>query len=473
MKKKILSFVVVLMTVFSFTPVFAAGFSFSASTSSTTPGKSFSATVRLNGEGRFDLRAEGGTISGSSSVWIDKSYTFTVTPSAGASSVRVFAVATDAVDVNAEDVVGTQTVVVSVKENTNTGGNNNSGNNSGNNNGGSRPPSSGKTPEQIAKEREEAQKAAQEAAQKTSLVNGIKITSNSLKMYGEVLNTLTPEVDKWDYAYTLPKRVDKVFLDVSASDPSTTLTFDKELDFKELGANEHVFEIRASLGDVQQTIKYTIRKDVSEPATLSFKEANVSLFEDEVLDKFMTESAGFTRMVYQDATGREVSYFARGSLKLQAIVNESKKASWVMLDENNMPMREVVVLFDGASRPFVIYNAPEAIANRTVQGESYRDDVFVVQDVLNKIDDSLTWTNTYKSWKLENGSVIYGVDDTGKEGNFFFDKDGNIGFAIVSYDEAQPVNYKVWSYVATATSVVLAASFGSYIFINSRIRRKG
>lgn len=338
------------------------------------------------------------------------------------------------------------------------------------------PTAPSKTPEQIAKEKEEAEKAAKEAekakAQKTPLVSEIKLFSNSVKLYNEMINEVKPEFDKWDYSYNLPKRIDKVFINVKAVDPNTVLTFDETFDFNDIEGNDYTFEVRAKLGDIEQVIKYKITKDTSVPATVNFNGADYTILEDELLDKHMVDSSGFKRLTFKDADDKEIPYYEMGSLKLQPVLDGNNKASWVLLDEAFKVVREVVITFDKSNRPFIIFNAPEEIASKTVQGKSYSDEAIEIQEILNSIDENITWNNAIKSWKLDSGSILYGMDDTGKEGNFYLDSEGNIGFAIVTYDEKEAIDYKMWAYISTGVAAVLAASLVSYIIVNNKQKKR-
>lgn len=338
------------------------------------------------------------------------------------------------------------------------------------------PTAPSKTPEQIAKEKEEAEKAAKEAekakAQKTPLVSEIKLFSNSVKLYNEMINEVKPEFDKWDYSYNLPKRIDKVFINVKAVDPNTVLTFDETFDFNDIEGNDYTFEVRAKLGDIEQVIKYKIIKDTSVPATVNFNGSDYTILEDELLDKHMVDSSGFKRLTFKDADDKEIAYYEMGSLKLQPVLDGNNKASWVLLDEAFKVVREVVITFDKSNRPFIIFNAPEEIASKTVQGKSYSDEAIEIQEILNSIDENITWNNAIKSWKLDSGSILYGMDDTGKEGNFYLDSEGNIGFAIVTYDEKEAIDYKMWAYISTGVAAVLAASLVSYIIVNNKQKKR-
>src|SRR5690625_4359244 len=79
-----------------------------------------------------------------------------------------------------------------------------------------------KTPEEL--EREEL-----ERRMKTPLIKEIKILSNSERLKGEVLNTIEPELEKFEYSITLPWNIDQVALDISTIKEDVKLDYEKEV----------------------------------------------------------------------------------------------------------------------------------------------------------------------------------------------------------------------------------------------------
>ena len=217
--KKILNMaVLVAVLVFSTVIINATSFSVSANKSTVAPGGTFQVNINVAGEGRFDIQVTNGSAS-ISSFWYPESKSVTITAGqSGTVSVKV--IATSVSDTSAQAVTGSQTVSVGIVAPTTP----------------AKPtPPPAKTPEQIAKEREEAAAAAEKLEKErleaelikrknTPLINTIDVISRSDKRMDSSLIILSTEFEKFDYEFTLPKKVNTFDLEILSDQADVTVT---------------------------------------------------------------------------------------------------------------------------------------------------------------------------------------------------------------------------------------------------------
>lgn len=345
---------------------------------------------------------------------------------------------------------------------------------SGGNTGTTKPPvtSPDKTPEQIAKEKEEAERLEREKLQKTPLLKKLTLISQSSKMYAETLALVEPEFDTFEYSFTLPKRIDNVLLNIEPVDDSVIVSYDSEMNYIENNITEYTFEILAKKGDIEQLFKYKVSLDTSEPVKISYDNLEYSVIDDEIFDKFLLENLNVSKDIF-DSNGSSIPFYTLGSLKFQAIVNDEQKVLWALLDDQFNVSSLGTLVESKTGGVLFIKNAPETESLKTLRGVQYSNSTVILNQDLLKLDSSLTWVNDIKSWVLSDGTqIVFGIDSNGNEGTFLIDDQGLATYAVVLFDETTHNIYKPWAYISTTAAVAVLGLFLSYLFIQNRRKKQ-
>lgn len=465
--KKIFSLgLIATLFIVSFLPIHAEGSSASAAKSSLAVGETTSITVR-NADSQAILQAtvtSSGSVSASVSiVVVDGSETFTVTAnSAGSGSITISGYGED---LEGNRITINQTLAFNVTE-PSTGGGGSSGGNTGGS--GSTSPTVDNTEEDKRNNQKTEAELAQEELerrQRTPLFTNIMLTSTSDKRNGEVVHEITTLEDTFEYEYTLPKNITSLSLDMTPLAEDVVLTYDREISFLDEEFSKDV-TITAVQDDVSQT--FTLKLTRPQLVTTSYQIDSVeySVWDDEALDEWMM-GLGFERQTYQDTNGSDSLVYVKDSTRLQLLVNDENQATWILLDENNAMIREVVLLIDAESKIWFVSEAPESYHSLTHKKAGYEDQTIVLNNTMTSLNSSFTFKSTIKGWATDEGVITYATDTSNHEEFIFVGEDNVVKSAYVSFD-AVDAKYQIWAYTATGLAALIAASFVAYWYINRK-----
>lgn len=335
-----------------------------------------------------------------------------------------------------------------------------------------------KTPEQIAKDNAEAEAAAkakeeaeelaaEELAKKTPLITSIDVISLSSKKNNESLIVIGTELDTWAYEYSLPKRIDKFRLSVVGIDEDVVLTFDEEHEFAENDSVSKEILVKATKGEIAQELVIKISKDESIPIEIEVDGVLSTVFEDEELDEYMLAS-GFTRNTYKGSNDQDISFFSFDKVNIQLLMNVNNEVQWYLLEEGNVVGEPLSLQFDSDNKPFFILTAPEEISSLKLSGNKYSDANGGVQERLQNIDDSIKWSNDYKSWVLLDFEIVFGMRGDAVRDTFKYVKDTSVILAFVSFDAESSSTIKTVAIVSTVGLLSLSGYVIFNVIMNSR-----
>ena len=318
-----------------------------------------------------------------------------------------------------------------------------------------------KTPEQKQKAKEAAEAAELEREalelalrQATPLIDSIEIISESDKFNKEVLHKFVTEKDLFEYEYVLPKRVDKVSLNAVKAVDSASFNVEEVYEIGE-GESSKVIELNLVDGEVEQTIKITLKKDDTPDVITEFNGKPLRVYQDELLDPFMIEK-GFKVASFEVDEVKSM-YYELGSIKLQLLVNDEKVASWHTLNEGNVIQEEIVMLQGPDEQVFFVKEANEELSDKRLYSKKYTEKTSAQLDLLAVIDPELSILSAYKSWDNEEDEIVFGYDKSAEEGLYFIDKEVNSKFAVVAFDQKAST---VTQTIAIASSVGLVTVSG-------------
>lgn len=480
-----LSLVFLMMSVL---PVFAlSGSARVSGPGSVNVGQSITVSVTVNADvdASFDLVVSASGAASGFAKWAPGSrgenYSFTFpTHDVGTATISVSGEGADWVNFNTFYVSGGTTVDV-IDPNVNTGGpdkekpgsenNGNQNTNNSSNGGNLTIPDEDKTPEQLAEEKAAQEAKAKEDAQKNPLISSFNIISNNEKKFGETLSDIPTAVDTWEYEYKLPKRIDSVLLDVKSVSETTTLTFDKEQKFAE-GEKTKEVVIRAVDGEITQEYKLKLTLDDSEPVKVNVGDKTATLYDDEALDKLMTEY-GFTREVI-DQNGTASFAYQKDAMKLQLLTDEKQNAQWLALDKTNAAKTVVYPVLQDEGKMYILTAPNPEMAKQTYGGVAVTPTDLDFKK-FEGVDSSLKFEKQVSVWNLEgeSGMIVNGMQTTDSEPRLYhIDNTQKLTPAFVAFDVASSKTTKVWAITATVVAVALAAGFGAYLYVNRAPKKR-
>lgn len=247
--KVILSSIAFLMTISLLQlPVYAAGFSVSKSASSVAPGGTFTVSVSVSGEGKFNFSASNGTVS-SSSQWIAGSGSVSV--KAGSSGTVTVSVTASDVSANDGETVISGTHSVSVAINAPASGGNTT--NSNNSNSGSTTNNTDTTTQQTEEKKEETKKS------NVNTLASLTVSAGELSPAFDGNNT--------NYEVNVDAKVTSITIDAKATDAKASVS----------GTGEHALQVGANTLQVVckaengSTKTYTITVNVDETPQVYLK----------------------------------------------------------------------------------------------------------------------------------------------------------------------------------------------------------
>ncbi|CAM4163632.1 hypothetical protein [Erysipelothrix aquatica] len=343
--------------------------------------------------------------------------------------------------------------------------------NGSSNSGSSSTPDKNKNPEQLAEEKAAEEAKAKEDAQKNPLISSFNIISNNEKKFGETLSDIPTAVDTWEYEYKLPKRIDSVLLDVKSVSETTTLTFDKEQKFAE-GEKTKDIVIRAVDGEITQEYKLKLTRDDSEPVKVNVGDKTATLYDDEALDKLMTEY-GFTKEAI-DQNGTASFAYQKDAMKLQLLTDEKQNAQWLALDKTNAAKTVVYPVLQDEGKMYLLTAPNPEMAKQTYGGVAVTPKDLDFKK-FEGVDSSLKFDKQVSVWNLEgeSGMIVNGMQTTDSEPRLYhLDNTQKLTPAFVAFDVTSSKTTKVWAITATVVAVALAAGFGAYLYVNRAPKKR-
>lgn len=401
-------------------PVYAAGFSVSKSASSVAPGGTFTVSVSVSGEGRFNFSASNGTVS-SSSQWIAGSGSVSV--KAGSSGTVTVSVTASDVSANDGETVISGTHSVSVAINAPASGGNTT--NSNNSNSGSTTNNTDTTTQQTEEKKEETKKS----------------NVNTLASLTVSAGELSPAFDRnnTNYEVNVDAKVTSITIDAKATDAKASV----------LGTGEHALQVGANTLQVVckaengSTKTYTITVNVDETPQVYLK-----------LNK---QKLGVVR---------NVKYLG---------IPESFEATTIKIEENevtayhsnNMNKTILYLVNEKGEKNFYLYDEKEGVTSIfipvTVLGRNVyiidvkKDDVKVDHTKFNKIQID---NNTFDGWTFTNDknySLIMVMNQKGEKVIYQYEATENTLQLYHQVKQEQPKQQKhIMTYVFAATTVVFA-----------------
>ena len=422
--KVILSSIAFLMTISLLQlPVYAAGFSVSKSASSVAPGGTFTVSVSVSGEGRFNFSASNGTVS-SSSQWIAGSGSVSV--KAGSSGTVTVSVTASDVSANDGETVISGTHSVSVAINAPTSGGNTT--NSNNSNSGSTTNNTDTTTQQTEEKKEETKKS------NVNTLASLTVSAGELSPAFDGNNT--------NYEVNVDAKVTSITIDAKATDAKASVS----------GTGEHALQVGANTLQVVckaengSTKTYTITVNVDETPQVYLKLNKQKLgVVRNVKDLGIPESFEATTIKIEE---NEVTAYHSNNMNktILYLVNEKGEKNFYLYDEK-----------EGVTSIFI----PVTVLGRNVYIiDVKKDDVKVDHTKFNKIQID---NNTFEGWTFtddKNYSLIKVMNQKGEKVIYQYEATEN---TLQLYHQAkqeqsnQPKQQKnIMTYVFAATTVVFA-----------------
>lgn len=427
MKKKfkvILSSIAFLMTISLLQlPVYAAGFSVSKSASSVAPGGTFTVSVSVSGEGRFNFSASNGTVS-SSSQWIAGSGSVSV--KAGSSGTVTVSVTASDVSANDGETVISGTHSVSVTINAPTSGGNTT--NSNNSNSGSTTNNTDTTTQQTEEKKEETKKS------NVNTLASLTVSAGELSPAFDGNNT--------NYEVNVDAKVTSITIDAKATDAKASVS----------GTGEHALQVGANTLQVVckaengSTKTYTITVNVDETPQVYLKLNKQKLgVVRNVKDLGIPESFEATTIKIEE---NEVTAYHSNNMNktILYLVNEKGEKNFYLYDEK-----------EGVTSIFI----PVTVLGRNVYIiDVKKDDVKVDHTKFNKIQID---NNTFEGWTFiddKNYSLIKVMNQKGEKVIYQYEATENtlqLYHQVKQEQSNQPKQQKnIMTYVFAATTVVFA-----------------
>lgn len=422
--KVILSSIAFLMTISLLQlPVYAAGFSVSKSVSSVAPGGTFTVSVSVSGEGKFNFSASNGTVS-SSSQWIAGSGSVSV--KAGSSGTVTVSVTASDVSANDGETVISGTHSVSVAINAPASGGNTT--NSNNSNSGSTTNNTDTTTQQTEEKKEETKKS------NVNTLASLTVSAGELSPAFDGNNT--------NYEVNVDAKVTSITIDAKATDAKASVS----------GTGEHALQVGANTLQVVckaengSTKTYTITVNVDETPQVYLKLNKQKLgVVRNVKDLGIPESFEATTIKID---GNEVTAYHSNNMNktILYLVNEKGEKNFYLYDEK-----------EGVTSIFI----PVTVLGRNVYIiDVKKDDVKVDHTKFNKIQID---NNTFEGWTFTNDknySLIMVMNQKGEKVIYQYEATENtlqLYHQVKQGQSNQPKQQKnIMTYVFAATTVVFA-----------------
>lgn len=338
-----------------------------------------------------------------------------------------------------------------------------------------------KTPEQIAKEREEAAAAAEKLEKErleaelikrknTPLINTIDVISRSDKRMDSSLIVLSTEFEKFNYEFTLPKKVNTFDLEIVSDQEDVSVTYDVSHALTET-ETEKVIPITVTGPEFSQDFKLTVKKDTTPDSILSVAGKEMVVYSDDFFKDKMVEF-GFVHNEYP-LSDLLTSYYTFGDVNLQLLVDSEDNARWYTLDSEMQPIREVVLLVGEDKKPFFAYDTDDDdLVHQALHGGRYKSIPYVIDESLAAVDSGLKFKTDYMAWEFEGNHVVYGFDHTAKEGTYLIDGNQNAKFAVVAFDAETDNSTKTVAITSSVGLVTVSGYVLATTLMNIRKRKE-
>lgn len=422
--KVILSSIAFLMTISLLQlPVYAAGFSVSKSASSVAPGGTFTVSVSVSGEGKFNFSASNGTVS-SSSQWIAGSGSVSVK----AGSSGTVTVSVTAFDVSASDgetvISGTHSVSVAINAPA-SGGNTTNSNNS---NSGSTTNNTDTTTQQTEEKKEETKKS------NVNTLASLTVSTGELSPAFDGNNT--------NYEVNVDAKVTSITIDAKATDAKASVS----------GTGKHALQVGANTLQVvckaengsSKTYTITVNVDETPQVYLKLNKQKLGVVRN-VKDLGIPESFEATTIKIEE---NEVTAYHSNNMNktILYLVNEKGEKNFYLYDEK-----------EGVTSIFI----PVTVLGRNVYIiDVKKDDVKVDHTKFNKIQID---NNTFEGWTFaddKNYSLIMVMNQKGEKVIYQYEATENtlqLYHQVKQEQSNQPKQQKnIMTYVFAATTVVFA-----------------
>ncbi len=384
-------------------------FSVSASKYKTTPNSKVTITIKLDGEGLFEMKATNAKLN-VSSEWVNKSYSFEATVGKEGKAI----ITVDAVDVAGYDalpITGKKTIVIDVEEkkvvkpsvnNTDKNDTDSSSKDEQNKNESNKKPQQNTKPQEDKKPQNDEQ-TKQEETQNDTVVDQQLSNDNYLKTLEISTGTLTPAFNKdiTTYKVSLTSDIQSVQISAKANNSLAKIEGTGHYDLT-IGNQTKKVVCIAENGDIKV---YTITFDVQEKPTafITFNNQKLGIIVDTKDAKIPQDFVEGTL----DLQGNKIKSWTHKTSRIQIVYLSNEKGDKnFYICKNN----KIVSLYDSITinnKVYTLTSIPEellekrgftfskiTINDRSLDGWTFNDETFKDYSLLYLINEK-GQTNTY------------------------------------------------------------------------------
>ncbi|WZU00393.1 hypothetical protein MGH68_12480 [Erysipelothrix sp. D19-032] len=169
--------------------------------------------------------------------------------------------------------------------------------------------------------------------------------------------------------------------------------------------------IRAVDGEITQEYKLKLTRDDSEPVKVKVGDKTATLYDDEALDKLMTEY-GFTKEAI-DQNGTASFAYQKDAMKLQLLTDEKQNAQWLALDKTNAAKTVVYPVLQDEGKMYLLTTPNPEMAKQTYGGVAVTPKDLDFKK-FEGVDSSLKFDKQVSVWNLEgeSGMIVNGMQTT-------------------------------------------------------------
>lgn len=420
---KIVTILVMFVTMMNLTNVQAATFSVSKSKSSVAPGETFLVSISVKGAGQFSVSASNGSVS-SSSLWVDGSGSVKVT--AGQSGTTTVTVT--ASDVTASDespITGSKSVSVSIKR-ASSGGGTSGGNSSG---------TTTTTP--------------------TEPKEDTRSKDNDLSSLSVSTGTLSPEFSAGTTTYKvdLTSDVKKITINAKAKDSKASVSGTGEHELR-VGENNLSVVVKAENGSKKT---YTVSVYVTEKPTHFVKKGDQEYGILNDLSKADLPK-GFEKSTVT-IDGNEVTALSNEKLGMTLLyLQDSEQKTGFYVYENDAVVGEYKTISVNG-KTYVVLDAPKDL-------ESVDD----LKSGTVKIGDIELSGWVFEDKEHANYSVVYLMNDAGEKSLYSYENtEGTLQKYVASVEKNET---SMVTYIFIGTTVIFAVSTATIAYLYMSFKKK-
>ncbi|HZJ84555.1 MAG TPA: hypothetical protein VFD02_03260 [Syntrophomonadaceae bacterium] len=245
--------------------------------------------------------------------------------------------------------------------------------------------------QQPTKSPEELEQEELARRMKTPLIKEIKLISNSTRLKGQLLETIEPTSEKFDYSALLGRNINNITLDIKTIKDDVKLHYDKNVSFQE-GKDSLEITIKASQDKLEQNYKLKLEKPQDAKFAINDGPRKLNLMVDNYLDKSM-EDLGFEKVLMDgNNPSKGFNYLMNKQRFLVGVDSEDRV--FIYLDEKSGPLREVFLVSDKNNKVSILVNEtlPEDDI-RTFMESEYENHQITISPLLTDLDPSLEFNN--------------------------------------------------------------------------------